>query len=135
MSDKITLDAILSGITEFSNESQDHVKQFIANADMIHTLATSQTATVLTVIRARLVNASRMGDISALSWDDIKKDLKKKYIRADISFETAQERLLSIKQNPKEDLEAYSGRIRKLLRILNTSTIDENAAVQSAQKQ
>lgn len=130
----LSLEAILSGITDFSSQSQPQVVQFLANADMVHTLAPGQADVVLTVIRARLATATALGDISNKTWAEIKRAVTERYIRADIPFETAQERLLSIKQSPKEDIEAYASRTKKLLDILNASTINAIAAIQEAQR-
>lgn len=130
----LSLEAILSGVIEFSSQSQPHITQFIANADMMIQLAPTQTDTVLTVIRTRLATASALGDISDKPWTEIKQAIRNKYIRSDIPFETAQERLLAIKQGPKEDIESYANRTKKLLEILNSSTINANQAVQAAQR-
>lgn len=130
----LPVEAILSGVTDFSSQSQPQINQFIANADMMMTLAPSQTAIVLTVIRTRLANATALGDISTKDWDEIKQSIRDKYIRAEIPFEMAQEKLLSIKQGPKEDIESYANRTKKLLEILNASTLNANAAVQVAQR-
>lgn len=66
----LTLSDILNGIPDFSSKSQDDIKQFLAKASMIHTLAPTQTATVLTVIGAKLSTANKLGDISNSSWND-----------------------------------------------------------------
>lgn len=92
----LSLEAILSSVIDFSSQSQSQINQFIANADMMITLAIDQTDTVLGVIRARLANASALGDISNKSWPQIKQSIRSKYIRSDIPFETAQEKLLAI---------------------------------------
>ena len=84
------VEAILSGISDFSSQSQAHVTQFIANAQMMIDLAPDQGAIVLTVIRTRLATASALGDISNKTWNDIKASIMDRYIRADIPFETAQ---------------------------------------------
>lgn len=98
----LSLEAILSGITDFSSQNQAHVTQFIANAQMMVTLAPDQAETVLTVIRTRLATASALGDISNKTWNEIKASISERYIRSDIPFETAQERLLAIKQGSPE---------------------------------
>lgn len=129
----LSLSDILNGIPDFSSKNHDEIKNFIAKADMIHTLATGQTETVLTVIRAKLVTANKLGDISASSWPQIKTSIQTKY-RTTVSFEVAQERLLAIKQGPKESLDDYSNRAKQLLEALNSTTTDENAAIQSSNR-
>lgn len=129
----LTASDILNGIKEFSHSSQDEIRQFIANVDMIHTLATAQRDTVLTVVRARLANAYKLGDISASTWAEIKASILEKY-RSQVSFETAQEKLLAIRQGQKETLETYADRVKKLLDSLNSATTNANADVQASNR-
>lgn len=128
----LSMSDILNGVKDFSAKTQGDIKQFIANADMIMTLAgNDQRLIVLTVIKTRLTAAGKLDDISDLQWTDIKERIKTKY-KSDISFETAQERLLSIAQGPKEALDAYASRVKSLLDALNSASADKNAAVQTA---
>lgn len=129
----LTMSDILNGIGEFSHQNQDDVRQFIANVDMINALAPNQGETVLAVVRARLTNAHKLGDISQQPWNEIKTLIQEKY-RTQVSFETAQEKLLSIRQGKKESLEAYSDRVKKLLEALNGATTSTNVAVQTANR-
>lgn len=129
----LSLSDILNGIPDFSSKSQDDIKQFIAKAGMIHSLAPTQSDTILTVIRAKLATANKLGDISNSPWNDIKASINNKY-RATLSFETAQERLLAIKQGPKESLDDYANRTKNLLDALNASTNNDNNAVQCANR-
>lgn len=130
----VSIEAILAGITEFSSQSQPQITQFIANADMMLKLAHDQTDIVLTVIKTRLATALALGDISDKTWVQIKTLRRERYIRSDVPFETAQEKLLAIRQGAREDVEAYASRTKKLLDILNVCTINENAAIQEAQR-
>ena len=129
----ITLSDIFRGINNLTGESQEEIKKFIADAEMMYALcADAQKPTVLTVIKNRLSSAGKLGDISALTWDAIKERLRNKY-RPEMSYETAQERLLSIVQGPKESIDAYAGRVKKLLEVLNTCGDGAEANVRAAQ--
>lgn len=77
----LSLEEILTGVIEFSGQSQPQITQFIANVDMMITLATDQTDTVLTVIRTRLANASALGDISNKTWPEIRQAIQMEIIR------------------------------------------------------
>lgn len=127
----LSLSDILNGIPDFSSKNYDDIKHFIAKADLIHALATTQQETVLSVIRAELVTANKLGNVSTSSWADIKKNINDKY-RVSMSFETAQERLLSIKQSPKESLDEFANRVKSLLDALNAASYNANADVQTA---
>lgn len=71
----ISLSDIFHDITHLTGESQEEIKKFIANAEMMYTLcAKAQKPTVLTVIKNRLSSAGKLCDISDLTWDDIKLD-------------------------------------------------------------
>lgn len=127
----LPLSDILNGIPDFSCKNHDEVRQFIAKADLIYTLAETQGATVLSVIRTKLVTANKLGDISNKTWPEIKVKINEKY-RVSMSFETAQERLLSIRQNQGESLDAYANRTKILLDALNSASFNENADVINA---
>lgn len=129
----LSVSDILNGIKEFSSQNQDEIRQFIANVDMIHSLAINQRDAVMAVVRARLTNAHKLGDISEKQWAEIKPLILEKY-RTQVSFETAQERLLSIRQGPKETIETYADRVKKLLDTLNGATTSTQAAVQAANR-
>lgn len=129
----LPLSDILNGIPDFSCKNHDEVKQFIAKAELIHSLATTQNDTVLSVIRTKLVTANKLGDISTSTWPNIKKMINEKY-RISMSFETAQERLLSIKQGQKESLDDYANRTKILLDALNSASSNEDANVQAANR-
>lgn len=130
----LPLSDILNGIPDFSGRNYDEIKQFIAKADLIHKLASTQEETVLHVIRTKLVTANKLGNISGSTWTQIKKMITEKY-RVSMSFETAQERLLSIKQAPKESLDEYANRIKILLDALNSASSNSNADVQAASQE
>lgn len=51
-----------------------------------------------------------------------------------MTFETAQEKLLSIKQGPEENLSEYANRVKNLLEILNATTTNECVEIQSANR-
>lgn len=129
----LSLSDILNGIPDFSSKSHDEIKQFIAKADMIHSLAAAQEQTVLMVIRAKLATANKLGNISTANWTVIKNTIREKY-KASMSFETAQERLLSIKQGTKESLDDYANRIKHLLDALNSASSSSNPEVLEANR-
>lgn len=59
----LTTSDILNGIPDFNSKTEEEIKLFVSNADLIHTLAaTDQRKTVLAVIRAKLVIADRLDD-------------------------------------------------------------------------
>lgn len=130
----LTLSDILGGIPDFSSKSQDDINKFISQGDLLNKLAPAQATEILEVIRTKLVNAHKLGNISEQSWTDIKAKIREKY-KVTMSYETAQERLLSIKQTANETLDAYADRVRKLLAALNAASTNANAGVQEAQWQ
>lgn len=128
----LTLSNILAGIPQFSEKSQGDIEHFIANADLIYGLCTQDQRNIcLRVIRTRLVNAEKLGDIKQITWEEMKTKITDKY-RVSIPYDTAQERLMNIKQKSKETLDAYAKRIHDLLEILNASTTHSNVETQAA---
>lgn len=127
----LSLSDILNGIPDFVPDNQE-IKIFVAKAEMIHKLAaTNQKDTVLTVIKAKLATANKLEDISSKSWNEIKNNIKNKYCET-LSFETAQERLLLIKQDREESLESYANRVKCLLDAMNSASTNENPVIQTA---
>lgn len=127
----LSLSDILKGTPDFVPENQE-IKVFVAKAEMIHKLAaTNQKDTVLTVIRAKLATANKLMDISNKSWIEIKNNINNKYCET-LNFETAQERLLLIKQDRDESLENYADRVKCLLDAMNSASTNENPAIQTA---
>lgn len=128
----LSLSDMLKGIPEFSCKSQPEINTFIANVDMIYDLcAEAQKPQCLTIIRTRLVNAQKLGDITNSTWADMRSKIKERYKLA-ISFDTAQERLLAIKQSSKETLDEYAERTKKLLDLLNNSIIEGSEDTKAA---
>lgn len=71
--------------------------------------------------------------MSEKSWAQIKADIKVKY-RTQMTYEVAQEKLLSLQQGPKETLESYANRVRTLLDALNIVTVNDNADIQASNR-
>lgn len=123
---------ILNGIPKFS-DSQDAIRQFVADVDLMHQIcAENQKQTILTIVKSRLTTAYKLGNVQDDTWAAIKTKIREKY-RSTISFETAQERLLSIKQSPKENLDVYAERVRKLLDSLNSSVTSDESRIMNEQ--
>lgn len=124
---------ILNGIPEFESKSQTDVNKFIANVDLMYTLAPEAGATILAVVKAKLVTANKLGSLDNKTWDQIKTEVNKKY-KLTMPFEVAQEKLISIKQGPKETLDVYANRVKSLLDALNNATTNANADIQSSNR-
>lgn len=124
---------ILKGIPDFDSKSQDNVKKFIAQVDLMNLLAPNSGETILAIVRAKLVTANKLSSISDKTWAQIKADIESKY-RMQMSYEVAQEKLLSVQQGPKESHDAYAKRVRDLLDALNAATINNNADIQKANR-
>lgn len=128
----LKLSDILSGIRDFPQKSGDEVKGFIANCDMYHELASAGLKpTVLTVIRTRLAAIPKLGNVSTLTWPEIKARILNKF-KPDMSFEAAQEKLWKIGQNKDESIEKFGERIKHLLEAMNATSLNDNNDIQSA---
>lgn len=128
----LSLSDILHGIPDFSSKNQDDINKFIAQGDLLIKLSPTQSENILAVIRTKLVTAHKIGNVDESTWDQIKEKIRDKY-KAAVPYETAQERLLTIKQHANETLDAYAERVRKLLGYLNAASTNTNSAVQDAQ--
>lgn len=127
----LSLAAIMKGIPKFI-ETYDGIQQFVADSDLICELVDpAQEQTTLRIIKTRLTTAHKLGDISNDSWAQIKVKLREKY-RMTMTYETAQERLLAIRQGQKESIDAYAERVKKLLDALNIATLNDDANIQGA---
>lgn len=124
---------ILKGIPDFDPKSQESVKKFIAQVDLMYLLAPNGNDTIFAVTRAKLVNANKLSNVSGKTWAQIKEDIKLKY-RTQMTYEVAQEKLLSLQQGSKETLDAYANRVRTLLDALNIVTVNENAEIQASNR-
>lgn len=124
---------ILNGIPDFDSKNQTEVNKFIATVDMMNTLAPAQANIILTVARAKLITANKLGNISDKTWAQIKVEINEKY-KLLIPFEVAQEKIISIKQNPKESLDTYANRVKSLLDALNGATTNDNNDVQASNR-
>lgn len=81
----LNISSILSGIDKFSSNSQEEIKQFIANCDLYYELAeNNQKEIVLKVIRTRLVAVPKLGKIDTLTWNEIKTKIQNAFKRNDI---------------------------------------------------
>lgn len=124
---------LLNGIPDFDPKSQDSVKMFVAKVDLMNTLASNMVETILTIARAKLITANKLSSVNDKTWTQIKTDIQTKY-RTQISFEVAQEKLLSLQQGQKETHEAYANRVRSLLDALNNATVNDNADIQNSNR-
>lgn len=124
---------ILKGIPDFDGKSQDSTKKFIAQIDLMYTLSPDSGDIILAIVKAKLVTANKLSSIADKTWAQIKSDIKLKY-RTQITFEVAQEKLLSLQQGPKEAHDAYANRVRALLDALNSATINDNADIQNSNR-
>lgn len=124
---------ILKGIPDFDPKSQDNVKKFMAQVDLMYLLAPNSNDTILAITRAKLVNANKLGTVTDKTWAQIKQEIKNKY-RTIMTFEAAQEKLLSLQQGEKEAHDAYANRVRSLLDSINTVTTDNNADIQASNR-
>lgn len=129
----LNISAVLRGIEKFSSETPEEVKQFVANCDLYYDLADEVLKpTVLRVIRTRLIAVPKLGKLDTLTWDQIKAKINKAF-KPEMSFDSAQEKLLAIKQNSHETIEKYGERLKKLLDAMNLVSTSDNADVQEAQ--
>lgn len=124
---------ILKGIPDFDPKSQECVKKFIAQVDLMYLLAPNSNDTIIAVTRAKLVNANKLNSVSDKTWPQIREDIKLKY-RTQMTYEVAQEKLLSLQQGSKETLDSYANRVRTLLDALNIVTINDNADIQTSNR-
>lgn len=124
---------ILKGIPDFDPKSQDSIKVFIAQVDLMYVLAPNSGDTILAIAKAKLVTANKLSTITDKTWAQIKADIKLKY-KTQMSFEVAQEKLLSLQQGQKESHETYANRVRSLLDALNSTTINDNADIQHSNR-
>lgn len=124
---------ILKGIPDFDSKSQESIKKFMAQVDLMYLLAPNGNDTIIAVTKAKLVNATKLGNMEDKTWAQIKDDIKLKY-RTQMTYEVAQEKLLSLQQGPKETLESYANRVRTLLDALNLVTVHDNADIQASNR-
>lgn len=124
---------ILSGIPDFDPKSNDSIKKFVSQVDLMHTLSPNSGEIILPIARAKLVTANKLSSVTDRTWAQIKADIQEKY-RTQVSYEVAQEKLISVQQGPKESHDAYANRVRALLDSLNGATINDNADIQNANR-
>lgn len=124
---------ILRGIPDFDSKTQTDVNKFIACVDMMYVLSPNANDTILAVLKAKLVAANKLGSLENKTWPQIKNEIHEKY-KLTVPFEVAQEQLISIKQGPKETLDAYANRVKSLLDSLNNATLDANNEVQASNR-
>lgn len=124
---------ILKGIPDFDPKSQDSIKVFIAQVDLMYVLAPTGADTILAIAKAELVTANKLSTVTDKTWAQIKADIKLKY-KTQMTFEVAQEKMLSLQQGQKETHETYANRVRSLLDALNSTTIHDNADIKSSNR-
>lgn len=125
---------ISNGIPDFDPKSQETIKQFIAQVDLMYKLSPTTGDIILAVVQAKLVMANKLTSVDDKTWAQIKIEIQTKY-RTHMSFEVAQEILPSVQQGPKESHDAYANRVRSLLDSLNGATLNETAAIQNSNRE
>lgn len=131
----LTIPAILSGVEKFTSKSREQIESFIASAILYNELASEDRdlkAVVLKTVRSRLAAVTKLGNVKNLTFDQIIARIREKF-QIDISFDAAQEKLISIQQGKNESIDDYGERIKKLVDIMNAACMNDNEAVQNAQ--
>lgn len=131
----LNLNAIVSGIERFSSKSQEDIESFIASVELYNDLCDENEAlklTVLKTVRSRLKTVTKLGNVQTLSLLGIITRIREKF-KLTMSFDAAQEKLLSIQQGLKESIDAFGERTKKLLDVMNSVSTNENVEVQNAQ--
>lgn len=131
----LSVNTILSGIDKFSSKNQENVEEFISSVELYTALAGNNqemVSTILMVVKSRLKSVTKLGNVQNLNLNQIKERLREKF-KINITFDTAQEQLICIKQMANETIDSYGERVKKLLDIMNSYCTDEEEAVQNAQ--
>lgn len=131
----LSVNTIVQGVEKFNSQTQENVSAFIANIELYHDLCNGDVplqTVVLKTVRSRLSAVTKLGNVQALSLEQIKARIKEKF-KLTISFDAAQEKLLSIRQESKESIDAFGERTKTLLDQMNSVSANDNADVQNAQ--
>lgn len=131
----LSINTILRGIEKFSSKTQEEVECFIASVELYNELAGDDAnlkATVVKVVKSRLKAITSLGNVQNLTLVQIIERIRDKF-KLNMTFETAQEKLLTIRQNSNEKIDAYGDRVKQLLDIMNVHCSTEGSVeVQNA---
>lgn len=131
----LSINTILRGIEKFTSKTQEDVECFIASVELYNELAGNDAglqATVLKVVKSRLKAITSLGNVQNLTLEQIIERIRDKF-KLNMTFETAQEKLLTIRQNSNEKIDVYGDRVKKLLDIMNVHcSKDGSVEVQNA---
>lgn len=131
----LSVSAIIGGIDKFNPKSQEDVEAFISSVELYDDLCNENEdlkTVVLKTVRSRLKTVTKLGNVQTLTLVQIIARIKEKF-KLTTSFDAAQEKLLSIQQGPKEHIEAFGERTKKLLEQMNSVSMNDNVDIQNAQ--
>lgn len=86
---------------------------------------------VLKTVKSRLKAITILGNVQSMTLEQIITRIREKF-KLSMTFDAAQEKLLAIQQTPKESIDLFGERVKKLLDIMNTERTDTNVAIQDA---
>lgn len=131
----LSVSSIINGIEKFSAKSQEDVESFISNVELYDDLCGESAelkTVVLKTVRSRLKAVTKLGNVQTLSLVQIIARIKEKF-KLTTSFDAAQEKLLTIQQGPKESIDVFGERTKKLLDQMNSVSTNDNEEIQNAQ--
>lgn len=130
----INAHSIVRGIDKFSWKNREDVESFIANIELFDDLCGTSDdlkLIVLKTVRSRLKAITLLGNVQSLTLIQIIARIREKF-KLSMTFDAAQEKLLSIQQGSKESIDNFGERVKNLLDIMNTESADTNDAIQNA---
>lgn len=134
VNDTLSVHSIVRGIDRFNSKNREEVESFIANVELFDELSGTNAdlkLIVLKTVKSRLKAITILGNVQSLTLEQIIVRIREKF-KLSMTFDAAQEKLLSIQQTPKESIDSYSERVKKLLDIMNTESTDTNVDIQNA---
>lgn len=115
---------LINAIPQFDGKEKD-LESFITTCDTYSKyISEDQKGLFLAIVSTKLRGEAlaKLQPISDFrSWAELKKALEEKLTKP-VSFEFAQERLISVKQTAEENVEKYAERMRKALEHLNSAS-------------
>lgn len=126
--------SIVRGIDKFCYKTREEVESFISNIELFHDLcgeADDLKLVVLKTVKSRLKAITILGNVQSFTLDQIITRIREKF-KLSMTYDAAQEKLLSIQQTPKESIDIFGERVKKLLDIMNTESTDSNVDIQNA---
>lgn len=130
----LSVHSIVRGIDKFGYKTREDVESFISNIELFNDLCDTNNdlkLVVLKTVKSRLKAITLLGNVQALTLEQIIARIRDKF-KLSMTFDAAQEKLLSIQQGARESIDSYGERIKKLLDIMNTESSDENVDIQDA---